>query len=57
MENEKRLQKEKREQEKAYLQKVLEENEINKKKQKEAQERARLEDQKAQEEYARMLEK
>ena len=48
---------EKRKQEKEYLQKMLIENENNKKRQKEEEERQRLEDLKAQEDYAQMLAK
>jgi hypothetical protein len=51
------MQIEKRKQEKEYLQKMLIENENNKKRQKEEEERQRLEDLKAQEDYAQMLAK
>lgn len=46
---------EKRKQEKDYLQRMLVENEVSKKKKMDEEERVRLEDVKAQEEYARML--
>ena len=51
------MQQEKRKQEREYLQKMLNENELNKKRQKEEEERQRLEDLKAQADYTKMLEK
>ena len=57
MDAERALQAEKRKQEREYLQKMLQENEINKARQREEEERQRLEDIRAQEEYAKMLEK
>ena len=51
------MQQEKRRQEREYLQKMLNENELNKKRQKEEEERQRLEDLKAQADYTKMLEK
>ena len=57
MEAERRLQQEKRKQEKDYLQKMLTENEKHKSKALAERERERLEDVRAQEEYARMLDK
>ena len=57
MEAERRLQQEKRKQEKEYLQKMLVENEKHKAKALAEREKERLEDIRAQEEYARMLDK
>ena len=51
------MQQEKRKQERENLQKMLNENELNKKRQKEEEERQRLEDLKAQADYTKMLEK
>lgn len=51
------LQCEKRKQEREYLQKMLSENERNKQRQKDEEERQRVEDLRAQDEYARMLAK
>lgn len=48
---------EKREQEKAYLMKMMNDNAVAKKKQLDDQEKERVEDVKAQEAYSRMLEK
>jgi hypothetical protein len=57
MDAERRLQQEKRRQEKEYLQKMLTENEKHKAKALAERERERLEDIRAQEEYARILDK
>jgi peptidoglycan DL-endopeptidase CwlO len=57
MEAERRLQAEKRKQEKEYLQKMLVENEKHKAKALAEREKERLQDIKSQEEYARMLDK
>jgi len=57
MDHERRLLQEKREQEKDYLRKMLEENERNKAKQEGEREKERFEDVAAQEEYSKMLEK
>ena len=57
MDAERRLQQEKRRQEKEYLQKMLVENEKHKAKALVERERERLEDVRAQEEYARILDK
>lgn len=57
MQQEKTLLAEKRRQEREYLQRMLEENEDNKRKHKDVEELERLEDLKAQTEYAKMLEK
>lgn len=57
MEQEKTLQAEKRRQEREYLQKMLVENEKHKAKMRDVEDAERLEDIKAQEAYAKMLEK
>jgi hypothetical protein len=57
MDAERRLQHEKRRQEKEYLQKMLTENEKHKAKALAEREKERLEDIRAQEEYARILDK
>ena len=56
-EQERQLMMEKREQEKAYLMKMMNDNAVAKKKQLDDQEKERVEDVKAQEAYSRMLEK
>ena len=56
-EQERQLMVEKREQEKAYLMKMMQENEVAKRKQLNDQEKERIDDVKAQEAYSKMLEK
>ena len=57
MDQERALQQDKRKQEREYLQRMLEENDKNKLRQQAQQEKERLDDLRAQEDYAKMLDK